>query len=337
MGLYSQAGWGVIGHEWAVAHLTLSLNSGRTRHAYLLSGAPNVGKTTFALALARALNCLADENRPCGLCRACTLIQKRAYPDMHLLEAENVGGTLKIDQIRELQSKLNMRSYEARYRVAILRRFQEANAASANALLKTLEEPPAHVVLILTTDNLQALLPTILSRCQQIPLQTLPKAQVESVLRAQGLDTSQAALLAALSGGRVGWALRAAQDESLLAQRQDALDTLESLLSKNRAGRFAEAESLSKDKDSLRGWLHYWLSFWRDAFLLAQNSERWLVNVDRLKGLRQVVQATPYAHIAKALQATRRTIDYLGANVNTRLALEVMLLDYPFLGKPSSR
>jgi len=142
MALHRQAGWGVIGHEWAVEHLTLALNSGRTRHAYLLSGVPNVGKTTFAFALARALNCLADEGRPCGLCRACTLIQKGTYPDIHLLEAENVGGTLKIDQIRALQAKLNIRPYEARYRVAILPRFQEANAASANALLKTLEEPP---------------------------------------------------------------------------------------------------------------------------------------------------------------------------------------------------
>jgi DNA polymerase-3 subunit delta' len=328
--------WQTIGHTWAVEQLVTALNRGRSRHAYLLSGPPSIGKTTLARDLAMALNCLSDEVRPCGECRACTLIAKGSHPDVTYVEADRVGGTLKIDQIRDLQHILYLRPYEGRHRVAIIQRFQEAHVAAANALLKTLEEPPNNVVIILATDHLQATLPTILSRCQHLPLRPLPIHLVETVLRQQ-VDPDSAALWARLSAGRIGWAMQVFADPEVLARRNEAISLLEDLLSESRRTRFKAAEELQKDKSALLEILQLWQTYWRDALLMAAGSEQWIINVDRHDPQKRnkmldhlAGQFPPEVH-RQALEATRRTINYLHRNVNTKLALEVLFLDYPFM------
>src|SRR5258706_9595433 len=156
--------WPVIGHQWAVAHLARSLTHDRIRHAYLISGPAGVGKTTFAKAFAMTVNCLNDENRPCGVCRACTLIARDSHADVQIIQS--AGNTLKIEQIREMQHALSLRPVEARNRGVILRRFHDASPQAMDALLKTLQEPAPYVILLLTADTSDSLLATIRSRCQ---------------------------------------------------------------------------------------------------------------------------------------------------------------------------
>jgi len=302
------------------------------RHAYLISGPPSIGKTTLAKALAMALNCTAEENRPCGQCRACTLIHKGRHPDLTIVESENVGSTLKIEQIREMQHLIALRPYEARYRVAIIRRFHEASNTAPDALLKTLEEPPANVVLILTTEDASRLLATIRSRCQPYYLQPLRVNQVYQALeqRFQG-DSDQARLLAHLSGGRIGWAINAMQEEGFLRQRDEAISLLENLLAENRIKRFEKAEQLVKNKPLLLELLRIWQTYWRDVFLMANGSQEWIMNVDRAGFINGLIRQQPANVFQKALESTRQTLDYLHRNVNTRLAVEAMLLDYPFI------
>jgi DNA polymerase-3 subunit delta' len=323
--------WGVIGHTWIIEHLTRGLAHGRVRHAYLLTGTEGIGKTTLARSFARALNCLAETDRPCGKCRACTLIAANLHPDMSIIDAE--GDKLRIEQIRDMQHTLSLRPVEARYRVVILRRFDRASTQAMDALLKTLEEPPPYVVLILTANTTDALLPTIKSRCQPLALRPLPAAQVRSALIARGIETERAALLTQLSGGRMGWAIRASEDESMLTERTALLDMLEAAISGPRVKRFALVEVLTKERerDDLQTTLAIWQSYWRDVLLMAHSATTPPTNRDRQQTMQQLANTLKVDDIYRVIQAISRASKYIGQNVNPRLTIEVLMLDFPYI------
>ncbi len=323
--------WPVIGHEWAVSQLSKSMAHGRLRHAYLITGPASVGKTTLALTLAQALNC-EGAHPPCGECRPCRLIARGVHPDVPTIEAEKVGARLKIEQIRALQNALALRPVEARYRVPMILRFHEATPAAQDALLKTLEEPPSYVVLLLTAEDTDRLLDTITSRCQLLNLRPLAREATAKALRAHfGVPDTQADLLARLSGGRLGWALQAIGNPDILAVRAEALDMLEDLLRADRIARFRTAQTLAKHKSSLQAMLPLWQSYWRDVILLASGSRVPPVNVDRRDALHEIAARVGADAAGRALAAVCRTAEHLKRNVNTRLVTEVLMLDLPGL------
>src|SRR5919106_2272408 len=202
--------WNLIGHEWAVDMLKKHVSTGTTRHAYLFAGPPGLGRRTLALRFAQALNCQmpVEAGIPCGECRDCKQIEAMQHADLTIVQADSEGGTLKVDQIREARRTLILKPYQSKYRVAIFLRFQEANDNAANALLKTLEEAPSYAVLILTADNPEQLLPTIVSRCEVLRLRPLQIEEVKKDLESRGVESGRAKLIAHISGGRFGYALR---------------------------------------------------------------------------------------------------------------------------------
>jgi DNA polymerase-3 subunit delta' len=326
----SENNWHVYGHNWAVDHLRKAMAHDRVRHAHLFIGAESVGKETLARSFAMALNCTNPNVQPCGECSSCRRILSGNHPDILYSERDSDTSPLKIEEIRSVAQRLAFKPFEARYRVAIFRDFDMAQPRAQDALLKTLEEPAPHAMLILLTRSLEAILPTITSRSQVLHLRPASVETVYQVLReGYHVDDEQASLLARVSGGRIGWALRALQQPELLEQRAQALDLLEATLSMNRAQRFEQAGDLAKDKAALVTLLELWQTYWRDALLVATYSAIEPTNIDRLRTLEKLNERYQAETMLAALNATRSTLQMLTTNANVRLALEVMFLDYP--------
>lgn len=323
--------WNIFGHDWAVSQFQRAISNNRIRQAYLFVGLQSVGKTTLALTFAQALNC-REENAPCGNCRTCKLIAHATHPDLNITQSEYVGASLKIDQIRELQRWLSLRPYEAQYKVVIIRRFHEAKPVVQDAILKTLEEPPKNAVIVLTSEYKDQLLPTIISRCQVMNLRPLSLEDTENALSTLAdIDPKQIKLLARLSGGRLGWAIRVLNDDKELELRETAIQILEEALTSNRRQRFALADTMSKDKPLFLYTLDIWISYWRDVLLLTSHSQTPIVNIDRENALTHVAKQVAPETIQQVIETTQRTGKYLRQNVNNRLGIEVLLLDYPYI------
>lgn len=332
--------WDIIGHEWAVRLLQRALARDELSHAYLFTGPANVGKQTLAMALARAALCQEKVDPPCGLCRACHLTTSGNHPDLHCVSPETASGKSGIQQIRELERLLILTPNMGRRRVAILSDFDQATPAAANALLKTLEEPPPHALLLLLAPDSDILLPTVVSRCQVMPLRPLPAGLVEQALIERWkVEPQQARLLTHLCGGRLGWAVRAARDPALLQRRTERLEDLTRLLSANKVERFRYAAELASDLDSAQETLDLWEGWWRDVMILAAGAAGPLSNVDLEGRARQQAQAVGAARATALVQATRRAASLLRSSANPQLALEVLIgFDLPTMrqGRPAS-
>jgi DNA polymerase-3 subunit delta' len=213
-----------------------------------------------------------------------------------------------------------------------LLRFEEAHISAQNAFLKTLEEPPPRVILLVTAESPERLLPTVVSRCEVIRLRPLPVEEVYQGLQERWqLPADQANLLAHLSGGRPGYALRLHQSPELLELRHQRLEDHQRLLTWSRAQRLDYAEKLAKDKEVFQTTLQTWLSLWRDVLICAAGSEAPLINLDREDEIARLAERFGLRTASQSVAAIQRTTDLLEHNVNPRLAIEVLMLDLPFL------
>jgi DNA polymerase-3 subunit delta' len=323
--------WDLLGHGWAVDMLKQHILREAVRHAYLFAGPPGLGRRTLALRFAQALNCPQPTapGQPCGTCRDCKQIEAMQHPDLSIVQADTEGGTLKVDQVREVRRSLALKPYQSKYRVVLFLRFQEASEGAANALLKTLEEAPEYAILILTADNPEGLLPTITSRCEVLRLRPLPVDAVETYLGEHGAEGEQAHLIAHVSSGRPGYALQLLKDESALEFRAERLSDLGQLLSSTRVQKFNYAEKMAKDKESMRQTLLVWLSYWRDVLLQVSGAKASIANVDQNESITALAGQLELGRTRRVVQDLESAVDRLERNVNARLLAEVLLLDLP--------
>lgn len=323
--------WNLIGHEWAVDMLKKHVIHETTRHAYLFSGPPGLGRRTLALRFAQALNCPTPVSAgiPCGECRDCKQIEAMHHADLSVVQADSEGGILKVDQIREVRKTLTYKPYQSKYRVALFLRFHEANDNAANALLKTLEEAPSYAVLILTADNPEQLLPTIVSRCEVLRLRPLSIAEVQRGLESRGIEERRAKLIAHISSGRFGYALRLTEDDALLDKREERLNDLLTLLPASRVEKFKYADQLSKDKDAMRQTILFWLAYWRDVMLRTAQAASPLVNVDRNVEIEDIASRIDLPSARRVVSGLEEALEKMEKNVNSRMLAEVLLLDLP--------
>ncbi len=337
--------WNIIGHEWAVHYLRQSIACKREAHAYLITGPASVGKALLALRLAQTLNCEQGGDEPCLACRTCRRIERGNYPDVRIASMATQAAGLKPDEaarqkelkigtIREWRGDITLKPYEGRRRVFILHDAERLNEEASNAMLKTLEEPPAFANLILIANSTD-LLPTIVSRCQVIRLRPLPRRQVAAALSERvDISVEDAALLAAWSGGRIGWALRMAEDSEALQARQDQLAALLELHNQPLSVAFRWAEERAKEyrggeQQMVFEWIELWQSWWRDVMLAAAGCLESIANIDRRADLERLARAYELERVYGFTRRLSEAMQQLRENVSPQLVLENLLVHMP--------
>ncbi len=328
----------MIGNTWAPELLRHHIAEGQVRHAYLITGSDGIGKRTLALDFARALLCSEppSEGEFCKTCRPCVLVEGMVHPDLHVVvpEEEKVG--LLVDDVRDLQHKIALTPIEGDRRIALLPDFDRATDNAANALLKTLEEPPGKVVFLLTARDQEGLLPTIVSRCEVIRLRSVDKETLKEALIKQGYSADEAALLAGVSAGLPGRALALGENKAALEERDERLDELIGLLSTDIAERLAYAEPFISKKEDLKTKrdrmlliLETWLSFWRDLLIASSGAEATRGNPDRLDDVDRIVDRLSLQQVSSVIHLIQDTMNSIEMNANIRLAMENLLLKFP--------
>ncbi len=317
----------ILGQEKAIEVIRNALRHNRLPQAYVFAGPDGIGKKLTALTLAKALNCREREDEACDQCGSCHKIDGANHPDVRVIEPD--GQFIKIDQIRQLQKDAGYKSFEGKRKVYIIDQAEAMRAESANALLKTLEEPSEECVIILVTANVYALLPTVLSRCQFVRFVSLGvDILTELLIRQHQFEPARARLIASLSEGCPGRALAMDADAALEKRNgiEELFTTLSSGLQDVRVV-FTQVEALLEKRTSIQEFLDIMLLWYRDMYLLREHGDPNLVaNSDAVIRLRRMAEDLSLNQIRRLFEIVYQTKLDILRNANLQLALEVMLI-----------
>lgn len=322
----------IRGNTPLVEQLRRSAASGRSSHAYLFLGGAGAGKRLIANTFAKALQC-EGEKRPCDSCKSCHAFNHGNHPDVIYFQPLKNGKTYTIEDVREqLLETVDLKPFQYEKKIYIIEKADTLNIQSQNALLKTLEEPPAHAVFLLLAERAEAFLPTILSRVVVMKIRPLSAETIADYLMQAGHLAEESHILSAYAQGRIGQALELVEGEGFREMRQDILGKLEVLPSMSEGDAYLLAKDLEGYKNDLR-FLDI-MELWYRDLLTAKSlrEEGYLIQRDKKDAIFRAAKE-PAALLAKKAAAVRTARMRLAQNANFRLTMEVMLMDLKETGK----
>ncbi len=312
----------MYGQDKQVNVLQGAMKSDRVPHAYLFHGIQGVGKKTTAKTLAKALNCVDNNADSCDRCPSCLKIERGNHPDIVFIEPEGIF--IKINKIRELQDQIKFRPFEGRKRVFVITDADRMNDASANALLKTLEEPKPSNVLILITPRIHKLPQTIISRCQKIRFNPVRSETIASFLTDRlSIDEKSALAIASSAGGSIGRALEI-RKESFFDFKNDLIKTL-STAGSIPMNVFFLADSFGKDRESALQRLDIFREWHRDIVVYQETRDvNKLIHRDIADATKKLSREMAGTDILQNIKTIREAYDAIDRNANRQLILESM-------------
>ena len=322
----------IRGNTSLVEQLRRSAASGRSSHAYLFLGGAGAGKRLIANTFAKALQC-EGEKRPCDSCKSCHAFNHGNHPDVIYFQPLKNGKTYTIEDVREqLLETVDLKPFQYEKKIYIIEKADTLNIQSQNALLKTLEEPPAHAVFLLLAERAEAFLPTILSRVVVMKIRPLSAETIADYLMQAGHLAEESHILSAYAQGRIGQALELVEDEGFREMRRDILGKLEALPSMSEGDAYLLAKDFEVYKNDLR-FLDI-MELWYRDLLTAKSlrEEGYLIQRDKKDAIFRAAKE-PVALLAKKAAAVRTARMRLAQNANFRLTMEVMLMDLKETGK----
>ena len=320
----------IIGQEHIKEHLRSSLSSGKISQAYLITGESMQGKEFIARIFANALVC---ENPvggidPCGKCKSCIQADTRNHPDI-ITVTHDKPNTVSIDDIREqIISESQIRPYQSKWKIFIMNEAEKMTLQAQNALLKTLEEPPEYVVIMLLTTSRTAMLPTVLSRCVQLDMRPVEDGVVKKYLMNEvKVPDYRADICTAFARGNIGKARSLATSEDFESIKEEAIRVLKHIKTMDTVDLVETLKKLEQYKISIGEFLDICMIWFRDVLLYkATMDSDSVVFRDEKESIIKEADSDSYEGIERILKIIEKTKQRIKANVNFELAMELMLL-----------
>lgn len=327
--LEEKMGFGaIVGHEDVVRHLQNAIRTEKVSHAYLIGGARGSGKRLLATVFAMTLQCREHGTDPCQTCPSCRKIQSGNHPDVIYVTHEKPN-SIGIDDIREqLIGDISIRPYESRYKIYIVDDASKLTLQAQNALLKTIEEPPAYAVIILLADNPDILLPTITSRCVRLNLKPVSDDDMKDYLMNQlHVPDYQAEIEASFAQGNIGRAKHLAESTDFMEMTEDVIRLLKHSRQMEVAEMIETVKAWSADKQDIYDRLDIFTMWFRDVLLFKATREiDGLIFKEEINAVSDRASVSSYEGIEKILKAIQTAGDRLRANVNFELTMELLFL-----------
>lgn len=317
----------VIGHKDVVGYFQTAIKSGKISHAYILNGEKGSGKHVLARTFAAALNCEGEE-RPCGECHSCRQAESKNHPDI-VEVTHDKPNSISVEDIRtQLVDDVTIRPYSSPYKVYIVSDAEKMTPQAQNALLKTIEEPPKYVVILLLTTNASALLPTILSRCVMLNTKPIPDAEVrEYLMEHVQIPDYQADICVAFAQGNIGKAVQLASSEKFGEIKAAAVHLLTHAAEMDIADISAAVKAVADFKVDIRDYLDILAVWYRDVlYFKATNDADGIIFKENLRAIQEQTRTISYEGIEQILESIQKAKERLTANVNFELTMELLFL-----------
>lgn len=302
------------------------LNSQRLSHAYLFLGPEGVGQLELAKTLAKTYFCKNMDEDSCEECTQCIKVRHSNHPDFDLLEAEENKDQIGIDLIRNLQKRIAYRPYEAEHRFFIISGADQMTEQAANSLLKTLEEPPEYATLILIAEDESKVLPTILSRCQQIRFKYLSDEILITYFKQQGVKEENLKLMVRLANGSLVQAEKIINNREIFQKRNQVFQFFVDLADKSRVEVFREVEKWKKWYEEGLPLFDLLIDWYRDIIIIEGAKNRPINNDDYINSIESLRKKYSKAELIQELELIREINASINANVKIELALQYLLL-----------
>lgn len=318
----------ILVHEQIKEHFQNAAATGKVSHAYILSGEAGMGKKTLANAFAMTLLCEEEGKEPCMHCHACKQVLSGNHPDLIYVTHEKPA-SMGVDDIREqINDTIMVRPYSSQYKIYIVDEAQKMTVQAQNALLKTIEEPPAYAVIMLLTTNPDAFLQTILSRCVQLKLKPLKDSVVKGYLedKLQVKDV-QAEIYSAFARGNLGKAIHLAQSEDFKMMYEEILRLLKEIKDMDISQLLDVIRKLKDDNTDIKECLDFMQMWYRDILMYKTTKDlNLLIFKDEFSAVKKAASLSSYEGLERILEAIDKARVRLDANVNMELVMELLLL-----------
>lgn len=305
----------IVGHEKIIDNFKIAVTNGNIAHSYIFEGPKSIGKKTTAIALSKIL--LGDKKN----------FKNDNQPDFKIISTED--SSIKVEEIRALEKDIGIRPFSGNRKIYIICQAEKMTVAAQNSFLKTLEEPPEYAVIILTTENKDALLQTIVSRCQTVLFKPTSMRRIEQFLMDEFNETKEeASFIANFSNGIVGRAVNLSQNEKFKSLRDETIKAIDTTIMESKEKVFTTGEFFEKNKEDIVEILDIMLFYFRDLVIYGEtDSNKYVINKDKIDFIKAHYNQLEKSALHDIIEIVLETKDNIDLKVNFSLNIEMMLLD----------